>query len=44
LAILLLVGHWFEHPEAMGNVRELPYAITAILESLRPGSDFAWQD
>lgn len=42
LCIQMLTGHWLEHPEAMGQAQELPWAITRLLESFRPGDDFAW--
>jgi uncharacterized phiE125 gp8 family phage protein len=40
-AILLLVGHWFENREAVGNVGStVEMALTSLLDSYRVGDEF----
>ena len=42
-AILLLVGHWFEHREAVtvGQVaREVPFSAQCLIDSLNQGSEY----
>lgn len=39
-AILLLVGHWYENREAIGNVgNEIAFAVQALIETLRDADD-----
>lgn len=42
-ACLMLIGHWLEHPEAMGSLQEAPWAISRLIEQHRPGDDFSWR-
>lgn len=41
-AILLIIGHWFEHRSEVegGNLREIPLGVKALLEMYRVGDEF----